>query len=173
MDKRDLIAEVVRRTGIRIDEDDPAFAVVILAQLVLEQQSKQVAADLERAAGQVSQQLASLVKQAEGLQERQDGTAARIEAAARNLAETAGHLKAAAAAMAEAERGKAANAERNSQALRLALAQGIKENMPQPSKAPAPPPPPPPITSGWTKAAAVLGGLAVLMLGYLIFKGGL
>lgn len=42
LDTKRLIAEVAARNGIRIDPDDPAFAVVTLVQLVLEESSRQI-----------------------------------------------------------------------------------------------------------------------------------
>ena len=42
LDTKRLIAEVVARNGIRIDPDDPAFALVTLVQLVLEESSRQI-----------------------------------------------------------------------------------------------------------------------------------
>src|SRR5690349_19008842 len=46
LDTKRLIAEVAARNGIRIDPDDPAFALVTLVQLVLEESSRQVSEDL-------------------------------------------------------------------------------------------------------------------------------
>ena len=55
-----LIGEVAARCGIRLDADDPAFALVALNQLALEDsveqlaaRMKEVAADLERSAESV------------------------------------------------------------------------------------------------------------------------
>lgn len=42
LDTKRLIAEVAARNGIRIDPDDPAFALVTLVQLVLEESSRQI-----------------------------------------------------------------------------------------------------------------------------------
>ena len=42
LDTKRLIAEVAARNGIRIDPDDPAFALVTLVQLVLEESSHQI-----------------------------------------------------------------------------------------------------------------------------------
>ena len=46
MDTKRLIAEVAARNGIRIDPDDPAFALVTLVQLVLEESSRQINDDV-------------------------------------------------------------------------------------------------------------------------------
>ena len=46
LDTKRLIAEVVARNGIRIDPDDPAFALVTLVQLVLEESSRQITDDV-------------------------------------------------------------------------------------------------------------------------------
>ena len=46
LDTKRLIAEVAARNGIRIDPDDPAFALVTLVQLVLEESSRQISEDV-------------------------------------------------------------------------------------------------------------------------------
>ena len=46
LDTKRLIAEVAARNGIRVDPDDPAFALVTLVQLVLEESSRQISADV-------------------------------------------------------------------------------------------------------------------------------
>ncbi len=46
LDTKRLIAEVAARNGIRIDPDDPAFALVTLVQLVLEESSRQITDDV-------------------------------------------------------------------------------------------------------------------------------
>src|SRR5215467_2941896 len=46
LDTKRLIAEVAARNGIRIDPDDPAFALVTLVQLVLEESSRQISDDV-------------------------------------------------------------------------------------------------------------------------------
>jgi hypothetical protein len=48
-DVKRLIAEVVARNGIRIDPDDPAFCLVTLNQLVLEEAGKHVAEEIRAA----------------------------------------------------------------------------------------------------------------------------
>jgi hypothetical protein len=42
MDVKRLISEVVERNGIRIDKNDPAFCLVTLNELVLEESSKKI-----------------------------------------------------------------------------------------------------------------------------------
>lgn len=44
MDRRKYIAELVEKTGIRIDEDDPAFVLVLLNRLVLQDQKTELEA---------------------------------------------------------------------------------------------------------------------------------
>ena len=46
LDTKRLIAEVAARNGIRVDPDDPAFALVTLVQLVLEESSRQITDDM-------------------------------------------------------------------------------------------------------------------------------
>src|ERR1041384_2986565 len=46
LDTKRLIAEVAARNGIRVDPDDPAFALVTLVQLVLEESSRQISDDV-------------------------------------------------------------------------------------------------------------------------------
>src|SRR3954471_17955819 len=46
LDTKRLIAEVAARNGIRVDPDDPAFALVTLVQLVLEESSRQITDDV-------------------------------------------------------------------------------------------------------------------------------
>jgi hypothetical protein len=48
-DVKRLIAEVAARNGIRIDPDDPAFCLVTLNQLVLEEAGQQVAQEIRAA----------------------------------------------------------------------------------------------------------------------------
>ena len=42
MDRRKYIAELVARTGVQVDEDDPVFAVVLLNRLILEDQKSEL-----------------------------------------------------------------------------------------------------------------------------------
>ncbi|WP_336819881.1 hypothetical protein [Cedecea sp. MMO-103] len=44
MDRRKYIAELVEKTGIRIDEDDPAFVLVLLNRLILQDQKTELEA---------------------------------------------------------------------------------------------------------------------------------
>ncbi len=47
MDKRQMIAELVAKTGVKIDEDDPAFLLVELNILMLENSNNLAAKKLE------------------------------------------------------------------------------------------------------------------------------
>lgn len=62
MDKRKLVAEVVARHGIRLDEDDPAMVLVTLTELMLDQartqfekSAQKTVSDLNEAAEQIQQ----------------------------------------------------------------------------------------------------------------------
>ena len=44
MDRRKYIAELVEKTGIRIDEDDPVFVLVLLNRLILQDQKTELEA---------------------------------------------------------------------------------------------------------------------------------
>ena len=44
MDRRKYISALVEKTGVRLDEDDPIFAVVMLNQLILEDQKTELEA---------------------------------------------------------------------------------------------------------------------------------
>lgn len=46
LDVPQLIGEVARRNGIRVEADDPAFALVTLNQLVLEQTARELQEDI-------------------------------------------------------------------------------------------------------------------------------
>lgn len=48
-----LIGEVARRNGIRLDRDDPAFALVSLNQLVLEETASQLMQQFRTMAGEL------------------------------------------------------------------------------------------------------------------------
>lgn len=50
MDRRRLVAAIVEKTGIKLDEDDPAFLLVELNLLLLEERTKEVARELDGAA---------------------------------------------------------------------------------------------------------------------------
>jgi CHASE3 domain sensor protein len=52
IDTKRLISEVAIRNGFRIDERDPAFCVVTLSELVLEEAAKRIADDIRLAAGE-------------------------------------------------------------------------------------------------------------------------
>ncbi|CAH2783248.1 MAG: hypothetical protein CBARDCOR_3593 [uncultured Caballeronia sp.] len=49
MDRRKYIAELAEKTGVRIDEDDPIFAVVLLNRAILQDQKT----ELESLVGQL------------------------------------------------------------------------------------------------------------------------
>jgi hypothetical protein len=53
-DKHRIIAALVERTGIRIDEHDPAFALVVLNQIMLADSASDAARQIEAAAGKFS-----------------------------------------------------------------------------------------------------------------------
>ena len=126
MDKRDLIAEVVRRTGIRLDADDPAFAMVALAEIVFDEKVGQIANELAHVTEDVNGQFARLVEQIGALQA---DSAAKVEAMAKTTHDTAIQLKGVGLALAETERLKATNAERTAQALRASMSDAIKTNI--------------------------------------------
>ena len=48
-DVKRLIAEVANRNGIRLDPDDPAFCIVTLNQLLLEEAGEKFAAEVRKA----------------------------------------------------------------------------------------------------------------------------
>jgi hypothetical protein len=49
-DKRRIIAALVEKTGVKIDENDPAFIIVVLNQIMLENSASDAAKLIERAA---------------------------------------------------------------------------------------------------------------------------
>jgi hypothetical protein len=55
LDVKQLIAEVAARNGIRIDADDPAFCLVTLNQLVLEQAAREVVEEIRMATREFEQ----------------------------------------------------------------------------------------------------------------------
>jgi hypothetical protein len=55
MEKRRLIAALVERTGIRLDEDDPAFVLVELNSLMLENSAGDAAKKIEESAKQFTE----------------------------------------------------------------------------------------------------------------------
>lgn len=57
LDTKRLIAEVAARNGIRIDPDDPAFALVTLVQLVLEESSRQITDDVRASIAEFEQSM--------------------------------------------------------------------------------------------------------------------
>jgi len=50
MDRRRLIAALVEKTGLKLDEDDPAFLLVELNLLLLDERTKEAARELDGAA---------------------------------------------------------------------------------------------------------------------------
>jgi hypothetical protein len=50
MDKRHIIAELVKRTGVKLDEADPALVLVELNRIMLEDSARDAAAQIEKAA---------------------------------------------------------------------------------------------------------------------------
>jgi hypothetical protein len=50
MDRRKLVATIVERFGVKLDHDDPAFILVELNHLVLEESAGKVADDITKAA---------------------------------------------------------------------------------------------------------------------------
>lgn len=126
MDKRDLIAEVVRRTGIRLDADDPAFAMVALTEIIFDEKVGQIGNELAQVTKDVNGQFSRLVEQ---IRELQADSAARVEAMAKNTHDTAIQLKGVGLALAETERLKASNAERTAQTLRTSMTDAIKNNI--------------------------------------------
>ena len=138
MDKRDLIAEVVRRTGIRLDADDPAFAMVALTEIIFDEKVGQIGNELAQVTQDVNGQFTRLVEQ---IRELQADSAARVEAMAKNTHDTAIQLKGVGLALAETERLKASNAERTAHTLRASMTDAIKNNIQalQPKTAPVAP----------------------------------
>lgn len=159
MDKRDLIAEVVRRTGIRLDADDPAFAIVALTEIVFDEKVGQIGNELAQVTQDVNSQFTRLVEQ---IRELQADSAARVEAMAKNTHDTAIQLKGVGLALAETERLKASNAERTAHTLRTSMTDAIKNNIQalQPKTAPAAPSP----KEAKTTRAIALASLAVSLL---------
>jgi len=49
VETKQLIAEVAARNGIRIDEEDPAFYIVTLNQLILEETARSLVAEMRNA----------------------------------------------------------------------------------------------------------------------------
>jgi len=72
LEPKQLIAEVAARNGIRVDEDDPAFCLVTMNQLVLEEAAREIADDIraatenfERAAEEVQRRAGMALAQAQ------------------------------------------------------------------------------------------------------------
>ncbi|HBC9315285.1 TPA: hypothetical protein KE824_003972 [Escherichia coli] len=67
MDRRKYIAELVERTGIQFDQDDPIFAVVMLNQLILEEQKSELETLVEQLSSTGKAINGEVVKQAQTL----------------------------------------------------------------------------------------------------------
>jgi len=159
MDKRDLIAEVVRRTGIRLDADDPAFAMVALTEIIFDEKVGQIGNELAQVTQDVNGQFSRLVEQ---IRELQAESAARVEAMAKNTHDTAIQLKGVGLALAETERLKASNAERTAQTLRSSMSEAIKNNIQ--ALTPKTATPAPSSKEAKTTRAIALASLAVSLL---------
>ena len=159
MDKRDLIAEVVRRTGIRLDADDPAFAMVALTEIIFDEKVGQIGSELAQVTQDVNGQFTRLVEQ---IRELQADSAARVEAMAKNTHDTAIQLKGVGLALAETERLKASNAERTAHTLRASMTDAIKNNIQALQPKTAPPAASP--KEAKTTRAIALASLAVSLL---------
>lgn len=82
MDRRKYIAELVEKTGVRVDEDDPIFAVVLLNQAILQDQKTELellVGRLVKAAGSIQSEV---IKQVE---ERCNATLMELRAEAAKL----------------------------------------------------------------------------------------
>src|SRR5262249_19047875 len=55
LDTKRLIGEVASRNGIRVEPDDPAFALVTLNQLVLEETARQLREEIRASLGDFEQ----------------------------------------------------------------------------------------------------------------------
>ena len=55
LDVKRLISEVASRNGIRLDEDDPAFCLVTINQIVLEETAEKIVEDVRTATREFEQ----------------------------------------------------------------------------------------------------------------------
>lgn len=78
-ERRKYVAELVEKTGIRIDEDDPIFAIVLLNRAILEDQKTALEASGDKLRDEIAQFHTDLNKLAETAKEQ---VAAHIEATA-------------------------------------------------------------------------------------------
>lgn len=67
MDRRKYIAELVARTGVQVDEDDPVFAVVLLNRLIMEDQKSELETLVEQLSKTGKAINGEVVKQAQTL----------------------------------------------------------------------------------------------------------
>ena len=112
MDRRKYIAELVEKTGIRIDEDDPAFVLVLLNRLILQDQKTELEAlvgQLVKVGGAVR---GEVIKQVE---EQCNATLRQLQVEAATLKtdlqrEHAGHREATREALRQEVSGTIANA---------------------------------------------------------------
>ena len=112
MDRSKYIAELVEKTGIRIDEDDPAFVLVLLNRLILQDQKTELEAlvgQLVKAGGNIR---GETIKQVE---ERCNATLRQLQVEAATLKtdlqrEHAGHREATREALRQEVSGTIANA---------------------------------------------------------------
>lgn len=69
-ERRKYVAELVEKTGIRIDEDDPIFAIVLLNRAILEDQKTALEASGDKLRDEIAQFHADLNKLAETAKEQ-------------------------------------------------------------------------------------------------------
>lgn len=67
MERRKYIAELVARTGVQVDENDPVFAVVLLNRLILEDQKSELETLVEQLSKTGKAINGEVVKQAQAL----------------------------------------------------------------------------------------------------------
>lgn len=67
MERRKYIAELVARTGLQVDENDPVFAVVLLNRLILEDQKSELETLVEQLSKTGKAINGEVVKQAQDL----------------------------------------------------------------------------------------------------------
>jgi hypothetical protein len=149
MDRRKYIAELVEKTGIRIDEDDPAFVLVLLNRLILQDQKTELEAlvgQLVKAGGNIR---GETIKQVE---ERCNATLRQLQVEAATLKtdlqrEHAGYREATKEALRQEIGGTIANAANAMQDARRSIMGPV-----------------------WTAAIAggFVGGVVVALVAYLL-----
>ncbi|HHG5409330.1 TPA: hypothetical protein ACPWQ6_005973 [Pseudomonas aeruginosa] len=149
MDRRKYIAELVEKTGIRIDEDDPAFVLVLLNRLILQDQKTELEAlvgQLVKAGGNIR---GETIKQVE---ERCNATLRQLQVEAATLKtdlqrEHAGYREATKEALRQEIGGTIANAANAMQNARRSIMGPV-----------------------WTAAIAggFVGGVIVALIAYLL-----